>query len=74
MQGKGSIKIGVDDIFQTNRNVGMIRQDDIIVDLSSRWDSRRAKINFKYKFGNNKVKGARRRTTATEDESSRISN
>jgi len=74
MKGRANVMIGIDDIFRTNNNVGMIRQDDIILDLENRWDTRRAKVNFKYKFGNNKVKGARRRTTATEDESSRISN
>ncbi len=72
LKGKGTIKIGIDDIFYTRNNTVLIRQDDIKVDLAQRRDTRRVKANFKYKFGNNKVKGERRRMTATSDETSRI--
>ncbi|GLR16446.1 TonB-dependent receptor domain-containing protein [Portibacter lacus] len=74
LKGKGSIKIGLDDIFYTRQNKVQIRQDDIILNIDQMRDSRRVKASFKYNFGSEKVKGARRRTTATEDESSRISN
>lgn len=71
-KGKGSLKIGLDDIFYTRRNEVSVRQDDIILDVYQRNDTRRVKVNFKYKFGNNKLKSARKRSTATEDEKSRL--
>lgn len=72
MKGKGSIKIGLDDVFYTRQNTVLINQDDINLNITQKRDSRRVKINFKYKFGNNKVKKARNRKTATESETSRI--
>jgi hypothetical protein len=72
LKGKGSLKIGLDDIFYTRRNIVLVRQDDIILDVDQRNDTRRVKVNFKYNFGNNKLKSVRKRSTATEDEKSRI--
>ncbi len=72
LKGNGSLKIGVDDIFYTQRNKVFVRQDDINLDVFQRNDTRRVKVNFKYNFGNNKLKGVRKRSTATEDEKSRI--
>ncbi|WP_235299028.1 outer membrane beta-barrel protein [Portibacter marinus] len=74
LKGKGNIKISAEDIFFTRRNIIQIRQDDINLDIDSRYDSRRVKVNFRYNFGNSKVKRERRRTTATDDETSRIGN
>ena len=42
------------------------------MNLSNRWDSRAARLTFTYKFGNQNVKAARRRSTATEAEQSRV--
>jgi len=72
LKGKGSVKIGLDDIFYTRRAKVKVRQDDISLDVFQRNDSRRVKASFRYNFGNNKVKQARRRRTATSDETSRI--
>lgn len=73
LNGKGNIKIGLDDIFKTRIQQVNVLQDDLNVQVNSVRDTRRAKINFSYNFGNNKVKAARRRTTATDDATSRIS-
>lgn len=72
LNGKGNIKIGLDDIFYTRYSRVKIRQDDISLDVFERRDSRRVKLSLSYNFGNNKVKQARRRSTATENEASRI--
>ncbi len=72
LKGKGTLKIGLDDVFKTRNNKVSVLQDDINLKVHNIRDTRRAKINFAYKFGNNKVKSARRRSTATEDEESRI--
>lgn len=72
LKGNGSLKIGLDDIFYTRRNEVYVRQDDIILDIFQVNDTRRVKVNFKYRFGNNKLKTVRKRSTATEEEKSRI--
>ena len=73
MAGKGNLKLGVDDIFDQRRDKGGVSQDDISLTINNTRDSRRAKLSFRYNFGNDKVKSVRRRTTATEDETKRIS-
>ena len=72
LNGKGNLKIGIDDIFRTRRDGGGVFQDDINLTVNNTFDSRRGKISFSYKFGNQKVKAARTRSTATEDETNRI--
>lgn len=72
INGKGNLKIGIDDIFYTRINRVSVLQDDIDLFVYQERDSRRVKLSFKYKFGNNKIKDARRRDTATSDEQSRI--
>ena len=72
LNGKGNLKIGLDDIFKTRRDGGGVFQDDINLTVNNTYDSRRAKVSFSYKFGNQKVKAARKRSTATEDETNRI--
>ena len=72
MNGKGNLRFGLDDIFKTRRDGGGVFQDDINLTVDNSYDSRRAKVSFSYKFGNQKVKAARKRSTATEDETSRI--
>lgn len=74
MNGQGNIKIGLDDVFRTRVHEVTIDQDDINLNVRQVRDTRRAKLNFSYRFGNNKVKAARKRRTATEDETSRLSN
>lgn len=68
LDGKGNIKLSVDDIFNTLAFAGQIREGSINADIQNKWQSQRFKIAFSYRFGNDQVKGARRRSTATEDE------
>jgi len=74
MNGDGNIKIGLDDVFRSRNNTVVIKQDDIDTVVDQMRDTRRVKVNFTYRFGNKKVKSARKRRTATEDETSRINN
>ena len=69
---KASIKIGVSDVFRTRNSRVLIDQDDINLVVDQRNDTRRVSVNFNYRFGNQKVKGARKRRTAAEEESGRI--
>ncbi len=72
MNDAGTLKIGMSDVFRTQINNVSIRQNDIILDVHSFYDSRRVNASFNYRFGNQKVKQSRKRTTATDDELRRI--
>jgi len=72
LKGKGNLKLGVDDIFKTRIERVNVIQDDIDLYVNSTRDTRRAKISFSFNFGNSKVKAAKKRKTATEEENSRI--
>jgi hypothetical protein len=73
MDGNGSLKFGMNDVFRSLVNKVDVFQDDINLTVDQFRDSRRATVSFSYRFGNQKVKQARRRSTATEDEAGRIS-
>lgn len=70
--GKGNLKLNVSDIFFTNQFNVRIRQDNINARVKGQFESRRVNLTFTYKFGNNEVKPSRRRSTATEEEQSRV--
>ena len=50
LNGKGNLKIGIDDIFRTRRDGGGVFQDDINLTVNNTFDSRRGKISFSYKL------------------------
>jgi len=61
------LKLNISDIFLTSFFNGDIDYQNIDMTVKSRWTSRRATLNFTYNFGNQIVKGNRKRSTATED-------
>lgn len=72
LDNKANIKIGISDVFRTRNSDVNIMQDDINLLVRQRNDTRRVSVNFSYRFGNQKVKAARKRSTAAEEESGRI--
>lgn len=72
LQGKGTIKLAVSDIFKTMKWQGS--SDFVGQKLNGmfRWESQQFKLNFSYRFGKNTVKAARQRETGAEDESKRV--
>jgi hypothetical protein len=74
LHDRGTVKFGVDDILKSRIHRVSVRQDDISLDVVNINDTRRVKLSFTYNFGNNKVKSARHRSTALEEESRRIQN
>ena len=72
LNGKGKLKLNVNDIFNTNQVSGFVDQGTIDVTLNNLRESRRANLTFTYAFGNDKVKPARNRRTATEEERRRV--
>lgn len=69
----GNLKLSVTDILHT---APWRSYSDAIPGLVIRgagsWESRQIKLNFNYRFGNQQVKAARRRSTGSEDESKRV--
>ena len=72
LDGKGRISFNVNDIFNTRRFGGTIRQGNVDATINNKWESRRVFVSFSYNFGNNEVKPNRRRRTATSDEQNRV--
>lgn len=73
MEGKGTLKASVTDIFRTMHFRGESNYAGSYNRVSSNWESRQFKVNFAYRFGSAQVKAARQRRTAAEDERSRTS-
>ena len=61
------MQASLNDIFNWRRNPVTIRQGDISVDVVNKWETRVFQLNLSYRFGNQKVKKARRRGTASDD-------
>jgi hypothetical protein len=61
------LKLSANDIFLTSFFNGKIDYQNIDLKVSNRWASRRVSLTYTYNFGNQNVKSARRRSTATDD-------
>ncbi|GAB3959484.1 outer membrane beta-barrel family protein [Spirosoma harenae] len=72
MDGKGNLKLNVSDPFWLNRFSGRALVQDIDFRVNSRWESRRIMLTFTYRFGNQNVKSARQRNSATSAEQNRV--
>lgn len=71
LQGKGTIKTSVSDIFKTLRFRGTSDFSGQKTVFRANWESRQFKLNFIYRFGSNQVKASRQRATGVEDENKR---
>ena len=71
LKNKGTLRFNITDIFWTNLPQAVITYDNYIEKWHAYRESRVANISFTYRFGNNKVQAARRRTTASEEERQR---
>lgn len=73
LDGKGNIKLNINDPFWLNQFRGRATVQDINFFVGSRWESRQVRLTFTYRFGNQNVKTARQRNSATSAEQSRVS-
>lgn len=72
MQGKGTVRFNITDIFWTNLpNAKVEYKGSYVENWNAYRESRVANLSFTYRFGNNKVQQARRRTTGSEEERQR---
>jgi hypothetical protein len=71
LQGKGTVKASVSDIFHSLRFTGTMDFAGQSTRVQSRWESQQLKVAFSYRFGNNQVKAAKQRNTGSEEENKR---
>lgn len=69
--GKASIKLAVSDIFKSLKWTAESKFDVQQLTAAGRSDSRQLKLNFSYRFGNQKLKAARQYKTGLEEENNR---
>ncbi len=74
LKNKGTLRFNMTDIFWTNIPKAIITYDNYIEKWRAYRETRVANLSFSYRFGNNKVQAARRRTTASEEERQRAGN
>lgn len=74
LKNKGTIRFNITDIFWTNLPQAVITYDNYIEKWHAYRETRVANLTFTYRFGNNKVQAARRRTTGSEEERQRAGN
>lgn len=72
LDGKGNVKLNMSDPFWLNYFRGRATVQDINFSVLSRWESRRIMLTFTYRFGNQNVKSARQRNSATSAEQNRV--
>lgn len=69
---KATVKLSVSDIFNTMQWGGISDFGGLYIEAGGGWESRQVRLNVTYNFGNDQVKGARKRQTGLEEENSRI--
>jgi hypothetical protein len=68
---KGTIRLGVSDIFFTQRILTNVSFGNLKYTQKNTWESRTVFIEFTWRFGSDKIKATRERQTGNTDEKSR---
>ena len=58
-------------IFRTMQWAGENKITGQVLNVNGRWESRKLRLNFNYRFGSNLVKQARQRKSSVEEENKR---
>lgn len=67
MQNKLKLRLAVDDVFATNYWEGQMKYQNVDMYVKNYYVNRRASFSVNYAFGNQQVKSARNRKTASDD-------
>ncbi len=67
MQNRLKLRLGVDDILNTNYWEGQMKYQNVDMYITNHYVNRRATLSVNYSFGNQQVKSARNRKTALDD-------
>lgn len=68
---KGTLKLSLNDIFNTNQGGGYARYGNVDIRSINHWDSRQLNMTFTYRFGKDSFKTRSNRSTASSEEQSR---
>ncbi|RAU81572.1 TonB-dependent receptor domain-containing protein [Pontibacter arcticus] len=69
---RSSLRLSVNDIFNTNQSDLTARYGNVDLNSRYRWEGRKVKLSFSYRLGNQNVKAANRKSTSSSEEQSRI--
>ncbi len=72
LKNKGTLKLSVRDIFQSQNFSGYVNYQDIDVSIKNTRDSRAASVTFSYRFGKPIKNQQRRKTGGASDEQNRV--
>jgi len=72
LKNKGSVKLGIRDIFNSQNFTGAVKYQDIDVYIKNLRDSRTVSLTFSYRFGKPIKNQQHRRTGGASDEENRI--
>ncbi|MET0391878.1 MAG: TonB-dependent receptor [Chitinophagaceae bacterium] len=72
LKKKGTVKVGLRDIFYTQQFSGYAKYSDVDVNLAGKRDTRQFNLSFTYRFGKTNIAPARRKTSGAADEQSRV--
>ena len=70
-KGKGNFKVSYTDLLKTLHWAGVSDYGAAYIAVHGNWESQQLRMNLTYRFGNNQVKAARQRKSASEDENKR---
>jgi outer membrane receptor protein involved in Fe transport len=69
---KGSLKLGIRDVFYTQKFSGYAKYSDVDVTIASQRDSRQVNLSFSYRFGKSNIAPERKRKSSATDETNRV--
>lgn len=72
LQKKGTLKVGIRDIFYTQKFSGYARYSDVDVNIAARRDSRQVNVSFTYRFGKSNIAPERKRKSSASEEQNRV--
>jgi hypothetical protein len=74
LKNKGSVKLSVRDIFNTQLMTGSARYSDVDVMLENKRDTRQVSLSFSYRFGKSNIASERKRSGGAGEEKNRVKN
>ena len=72
LKNKGTVKLGIRDIFMTQHNTGTAQYGYIDTRFSQERDSRQGSISFSYRFGKGKAGAPKRKIGSADEEKGRV--
>ena len=69
---QAQLRLAVSDAFFSSKQRGTVRYQDLAVRFFNQTESQQARLSFTYKFGNQALRAARKRTTGLDEERGRV--